>query len=78
MVAFQLPVVMLMMGWWRLTDPNWVARYRKHCVLICFVVGMLLTPSDIFSMMLLAIPLWILFEFGLLLMRATYGKAEVS
>ena len=72
--AFQLPVVMLIMGWWSLIDPKWLAAYRKHCVLICFAVGMLLTPSDVLSMMLLAIPLWGLFEFGLLLMRATYKR----
>ncbi len=71
-VAFQLPVVMLLSAWWRLVDPWRIARYRKHCVLVCFATGMLLTPSDVLSMMLLAVPLWGLFEFGLLLMRATY------
>lgn len=75
-VAFQLPVVMLIMGWWGLIDPRLIAQYRKHCVLVCFATGMLLTPSDIFSMLLLAVPMWGLFEFGLLLMRATYADQE--
>jgi len=77
-VAFQLPVVMLIMGWWGLVDPKLITRYRKHCVLVCFAAGMLLTPSDVFSMMLLSFPLWGLFEFGLLLMRMTYSDRQHS
>lgn len=73
-VAFQLPVFMLILGWWGLIDPRLIAQYRRYCVLVCFAAGMLLTPSDILSMILLAVPLWGLFELGLLLMRATYPK----
>ncbi len=71
-VAFQLPVIMLIVGWWGLADPAVLARYRKHCVLACFGIGMLLTPADVLSMILLGLPLWALFEFGLLLMRRAY------
>ncbi len=73
-VAFQLPVAMLIMGSWSLVDPALLARYRGHCVLACFAAGALLTPSDVLSMMLLAVPLWGLFEFGLMLMRLTYRR----
>ena len=73
-VAFQLPVIMLIVGWWGLVDPRLLAQYRKHCVLTCFAIGALLTPADILSMLLLSFPLWGLFEFGLLLMRSAYRK----
>ncbi len=73
-VAFQLPVVMLVLGWSGIVAPDWFAQYRRHCVFVCFVLGALLTPADLPSMFLLALPLWGLFEMGLVLMRAVYSK----
>jgi len=74
-VAFQLPVIMLILGWWNIVDPKLVSHYRKYCVLACFGAGMLLTPSDVLSMMLLAFPLWGLFEFGLALMKIAHRRS---
>jgi len=68
-IAFQLPIVMLGAGWAGLAEPQWLAAYRKHAALGCLVLGAILTPTDIFSMALLAGPLYLLFEFGLILMR---------
>ena len=43
----------------------------------CFIIGMLLTPPDIISQTLLAVPMWILFEFGILFGRlATRGRTD--
>lgn len=70
--AFQTPLVMLIAGWTGLLDPVFVAQYRKHCTFVCAVAGAVLTPSDPISMVVLAVPLYILFEVGLLLMRLTY------
>ena len=75
-VAFQLPVVMLVTGWWGVVDPDLLAKYRRHIVLVCFATGALLTPADVLSMMLLSIPLWGLFEFGLWLMRKAHSSAH--
>ena len=71
-VAFQTPVVMFVLGWSGLVDPKWLSKYRRHCVLACFALGMILTPSDVVSMVVLALPLWGLYELGLLLMRIVY------
>jgi len=68
-VAFQLPVVMLVMGWTGLFDPAIIARFRKFAVFGCVAAGAILTPQDLASMFILAVPLYGLFEFGLLLMR---------
>lgn len=76
-IAFQTPVVQLILGWTGLVDPAWLAKYRGYCVFACFAMGMILTPSDPFSMVTLAIPLWGLFEFGLILMRIVY-KGNVA
>jgi sec-independent protein translocase protein TatC len=76
--AFQLPVAMLIIGWSGVVDPAFVARYRRHCVFGCFVLGAALTPVDLISMVVLAIPLYGLFEFGLMLMRAAYRRAPAG
>ena len=73
-VSFQLPVVMMIVGWTGLVDPAWLSKYRRYCIFVCFVLGALLTPADPISMFALALPLWGLFELGLLVMRAGYRK----
>ena len=68
-VAFQVPVVMLILGWTGLIDPKRIAKMRKYAFFGCAIVAAVLTPVDIFSMLLLWLPLYALFEFGLLMMR---------
>jgi len=46
-----------------------LAASRPYLILLFFVIGMLLTPPDIFSQLFLAIPMWILFEVGLLVSK---------
>ncbi len=67
--AFQVPVVMLVAGWTGLFDPAVLAGGRRYALLGSVVLGAVLTPTDIISMLVLAVPLYALFEFGLLLMR---------
>ncbi|WP_428386157.1 twin-arginine translocase subunit TatC [Mucisphaera sp.] len=73
-IAFQLPVAMLVMGWTGLVDPSWIAGFRKHAFLGVLVVSAILTPADLLSMVVLSVPLYGLFEFGLLLMRSVYRE----
>lgn len=75
-VAFQLPVAMLILGWTGLVSPQMLHQYRKYCVFGCFALGAVFTPADPISMFILAMPLWLLFEVGLVLMRVTYRKPE--
>ena len=72
-LAFQLPVVMLLGGWIGILDPREIAPYRRHALFICAVVSAVATPADPLSMILLMIPLYLLFEFGLILMRIAPG-----
>lgn len=75
-IAFQLPVVMMILGWSRLIDPDFISQYRRYCIFVCFVLGALLTPADPISMVVLALPLWGLFELGLIVMRISYRKPK--
>jgi sec-independent protein translocase protein TatC len=63
-LAFEIPIAALLMIWAGITTPDELAKKRPYIVVGCFIFGMLLTPPDIISQSLLAIPMWILFEIG--------------
>lgn len=68
-IAFEIPIATVLMVWSGLASAESMARKRRYIVVGCFVIGMLLTPPDIISQFLLAMPMWILFEIGLFLSR---------
>lgn len=63
-IGFQTPVVVLLLGWAGLVDRPMLVKYRKHAIFISAAVSALLTPADPLSMLLLAGPLYILYELG--------------
>ncbi len=67
--GFQLPVVVLLLGWAGIIDPAFLARYRRHAILGCAIVAAVLTPGDISSMVALFVPLLLLYELGVALLK---------
>lgn len=65
-VAFEIPVATILMVWSGLTSVESLKKKRPYVIVGVFVIGMLLTPPDVISQILLAIPMWILFELGLI------------
>ena len=65
-VAFEIPVATFLLIWVGIVDVATLRKSRPYVVVGCFVVGMVLTPPDVFSQALLAVPMWILFEAGLI------------
>jgi len=63
-IAFEIPIAAVLLIWAGITTPEALGKKRPYIIVGCFVFGMLLTPPDIISQALLAIPMWILFEFG--------------
>jgi sec-independent protein translocase protein TatC len=68
-IAFEVPVATVLIVWTGLTTREKLGKARPYVFLICFVVGMFLTPPDIISQTLLAVPVYILYELGLLMSR---------
>lgn len=68
-VAFQMPLVILLLGWIGVVTPDWLSRQRKYALLVCAMLAAITTPADIVSMMLMLIPLYLLYELGILLLR---------
>lgn len=65
-VAFEIPVAVVLLVWIGVVDVKYLKKIRPYVIIGCFVVGMILTPPDIFSQTLLAVPMWLLFEIGVL------------
>jgi sec-independent protein translocase protein TatC len=78
-LAFEVPVATVLAVWAGFTTPAKLAQKRPYVLLGAFVLGMLLTPPDIISQTLLAVPVYILFEGGIILARVMVpGHKEVE
>ena len=67
--AFEIPIATLLIAWSGLSTADRMASKRPYIIVGCFVAAMLLTPPDVVSQLLLAIPTWFLFEIGVLFAR---------
>jgi sec-independent protein translocase protein TatC len=65
-VAFEIPIATLLLVWTGATTVENLRKKRPFVIVGCFVVGMLLTPPDVISQLLLALPMWVLYEVGIL------------
>jgi sec-independent protein translocase protein TatC len=75
-LAFEIPVAVVLMCWTGVTTPDKLRAKRPYVIVGVFVLGMLLTPPDIISQTLLAIPMWILYEFGIVIGSIYTRKKE--
>jgi len=75
-IAFEVPIVVILLIWTGMTTAEALAEKRPYMIVGAFVVGMLLTPPDIISQTLLALPMWLLFEAGLLASRYFVGLSK--
>jgi sec-independent protein translocase protein TatC len=65
-LAFEVPIATILLVAVGMTTPKKLAEKRPYVIVAAFVIGMLLTPPDVISQVLLAFPMWLLFEAGVL------------
>ncbi len=75
-VSFEVPIAIILLCWTGVTTPEDLRKKRPYVLVGAFVVAMLLTPPDVFSQTLLAIPMYILFEIGVFCSRYYVGKGR--
>jgi sec-independent protein translocase protein TatC len=73
-IVFELPVVCGLLSMLGLVDPAFMAKYRRHAILIIFIVAAVLTPPDPITQSLLAVPLCVLYEVSIIVARITRRK----
>ncbi|MBA6340697.1 twin-arginine translocase subunit TatC [Colwellia sp. MB02u-10] len=74
--AFEIPIVIILLCWTGVTTPASLRTKRPYIVVGAFVVGMLLTPPDIISQTMLALPMLLLFELGVIIASVYYRTEE--
>ncbi|MEI2267619.1 Sec-independent protein translocase subunit TatC [Erwinia sp. CGal63] len=72
-VSFEVPIAIVLLCWTGVTTPEELKKKRPYVLVGAFVVGMLLTPPDVLSQTLLAIPMYCLFEVGVFFSRFYTG-----
>ena len=73
-VSFEIPIGVVILSWMGAVNPEKLAAKRPFVFVGCFFFGMLLTPPDVISQILLAVPMWLLFELGILFGRLIYRE----
>jgi sec-independent protein translocase protein TatC len=73
-IAFEVPIATILLVWTGFTTPAALVSKRPYIIVGAFVLGMMLTPPDIISQTLLALPVWLLFELGVIFSKFYAGK----
>ena len=68
-IAFEIPVATILLVNSGITTKAYLVKARPYLVILFLVIGMLLTPPDVFSQLFLALPMWLLFEIGIFISR---------
>ena len=77
-ISFEVPIATILLVLAGMTTPDKLAQKRPFVVVGAFVIGMLLTPPDVISQTLLAVPIWLLFEVGIFFSRLLKRKPKAS
>ena len=77
-LLFQLPVVTLFVSRLGLINPKLMIKFRKYAYFVLIVISVLLAPPDLVSNIIIAIPLFILYELSIVISRIGYRKYEVA
>ena len=72
--AFEIPIFIFLLIWSGISSSESLRSKRPYVIIGCFTVGMLITPPDVISQSLLAIPAWILFELGIVMAKILVEK----
>jgi sec-independent protein translocase protein TatC len=75
-VVFELPIVAFFLTKIGIITPTFMRKYRKHAIVVIFVVAAIITPPDVFSQTLVAIPLLILYEVSILISARVMKQKE--
>ena len=76
-IVFEIPVISWLLARLGLLKAEWMGRYRRHAVVAILVVAAVITPTtDVFTLLLVSLPIWLLYEVSLVIVRYTYPKSD--
>lgn len=78
-IVFEMPVVSWLMARAGLLRAEWMNRYRRHAVVAILVVAAVITPtSDMFTLLVVSLPIWLLYEASVVVVRMTAAKRPLG
>jgi len=77
-VIFELPILTYFLTKIGVVTPSFLKKYRKHAIVVIFIVAAIITPPDVFSQMLVSIPLLILYEVGIIISKRVIKNKEMK
>ena len=77
-LCFQLPVLLVLLGRAGLVTPEQLAKGRRYAIVVAFVVAAVLTPPDVLSQFALAVPIILLYEISILIIRYMQRKDDAQ
>ena len=73
-IVFEMPVVSWLMARMGLLSASFMTRYRRHAIVVILIVAAIITPtSDVFTLLMVSLPMWMLYELSVLIVRIS-GK----
>jgi len=75
-LVFELPIIVFFLTKVGIVTPSFLKRYRKHAILVIVILAAIITPPDVFSQMLVCIPLLILYEVGIIISKRVMKQRE--
>ena len=78
-ICFEIPIILFFLSKIGIIQPNWLSKFRKSAYLIAFILGAFITPTmDPINQLIVAIPIIILYEFGIILAKLARRKKKVE
>jgi sec-independent protein translocase protein TatC len=77
-IVFQLPILVYFLSRVGLVTPDFLKRYRRHSIILIVTLSAIITPPDIFSQVLVALPLMLLYEIGIVISKRIVRQQEAE
>jgi len=77
-LVFELPVLIFFLTKIGIITPDFLKKYRKHAFIVILIIAAIISPPDVLSMTLIAIPLWVLFEVSIIVSKSIIKKKPAS
>ena len=74
-IVFEIPVISWLLARFGLLKAEWMSRYRRHAIVAIVAVAAVITPtSDVFTLLIVSLPIWLLYEVSVVIVKHTYPK----
>lgn len=73
--VFEIPIISWLLARFGLLKAHWMSHYRRHAIIVILILAAVITPtSDMFTMLIVSLPIWLLYEASIMIVRVTEKK----